>query len=537
MTSRLSRRIITILAVLSALAVSNVSAPQDNALEIPSAVREAAAIVTVNRLRDALSYLTSDELKGRATLTQGLERAVTYVANQVTRWGLRPMGDASGYLQRYPIQRFVLDTAASRIESGGRTFRFGDDFMVRYAPQSVDVETPVVYVGHGAVVRSRKIDPYAGVDYQHKILLMWGPAVPKGLTEAERSDPANFVSPPPSSEAPAVIFIPRFEVLGSLWKAVQHPSAEQPEADVRPAWSKPTSDAWIYAAPSLIQALMAGERLGADELYGRSLAGDPPPSFELARDKRVRVKVVVKPAETFQPANVLAMVEGRDPRLRSEYITIQAHLDGTGAGPAADDNASGVAALLAIAEALARAPRPRRSLVLLWDTGEERRGWGTEYFIEHSPIPLANIVANINMDMIGRTKASGDVDPLNTELTGSNEVYVSGPKVLSSDLDALVESVNRHYLALNYNRRLDTWGSEWLYPRADHHWFLEKHIPVVFFFTGLHADYHRASDTIDKIDVPKLERIARTVFVTAWTLADATNRPRIDKPWPDRLKD
>jgi len=101
------------------------------------------------------------------------------------------------------------------------------------------------------------------------------------------------------------------------------------------------------------------------------------------------------------------------------------------------------------------------------------------------------IVAHVNVDMVGRTKAAGDTNPANADLTGPDEVYVAGPKAISSDLEALVTSVNDNFLKLTFNSRYDTWASSWLHPRADHIPFLEEHIPVVFFFTGEHADYHQ----------------------------------------------
>ncbi len=390
------------------------------------------------------------------------------------------------------------------------------------------MEAPIAFVGHGTVVPSLGIDPFSGIDARDKVLLMWGPASPKGVS-ADVPREERWV------DARAILFIPQFRVLKELWATRATPQLVKMHADTRPASAQVSPVVWVYALPSLVEALMEGERIGPDELYGRSLAGAPPASFELNPSKRLSIDVSVSQTERFTPANVVAVIEGRDPKLRDEYVTVQAHLDGAG-GSAADDNATGVTAVLAAAEALMRGPRPRRSIVFLWDTGEERRLWGTRHFIANPPVPIEGIVANVNVDMVGRTKVQGDTTPANAELTGPDEVYVAGPRAISSELDALVSSVNQSYLGLAFNHRYDTWASSWLHPRADHVPFLEKRVPVVFFFTGEHADYHRPSDTADRIDYGKLEKISRTLSATLWAIADAPVRPRVDRPWPEKLK-
>jgi len=297
------------------------------------------------------------------------------------------------------------------------------------------------------------------------------------------------------------------------------------------------------AGPSLVEALLQGERVEAGDVYGRSLAGDPPESFELRPTKRVTISIAMT-SQVLRPANVVALIEGSDPVLRDEYVTLQAHLDGTvdrfagtdAGGNAADDNASGVVGLLGIAEAFAAAPRPRRSIVLLWDSAEERGLLGTQHFLSRGAVPPERIVTHFNLDMIGRSREAGDTATSTADLTGPNEVHVIGPRSMSSRLDALVQDVNRDYLRLAYNRRYDTWESEWLFPRADHIPFLQRGVPIVFFFTGMHGQYHFSTDNPELIDVSKVQRIAQTAFVTAWMVANSAERPTVDKPLPEALR-
>lgn len=514
-------------AVLVLAVVAFAMNPSQAQVPLPASVRDAAGAISASQLQRDVEWIAAADLQGRETPSPGLDKAIESLTARLTAAGVKPLGDAGTYLQRYDIDRFAIDLSASTIRLGDRVFKPGDDFVIRYATQSVQMHAPLAFVGHGAKVPSLNIDPYAGIDTREKILLMWGPAVPKGV---------SLVTPLEESwsQARAVLFIPRFGVFKDLWAARARPQPTTVFADTRPATASVTPRVWIYAMPSLVEALMAGERIGADELYGRSLAGDPPASFEFDPSKRLTLDISVVRTERFRPANVVAVIEGRDPKLRHEYVTVQAHLDGEGGG-AADDNASGVATVLAAAEALMRAPRPRRSIVLLWDTGEERRLWGTRHFIANPSVPLGRIVAHVNVDMVGRSKAAGDTNPANADLTGPNEVYVVGPKAISSDLEAIVTSVNDNFLKLNFNSRYDTWASTWLHPRADHIPFLEKHIPVVFFFTGEHADYHEPTDTPEKLDYAKLTKISQTVFATIWALAESPARPRVDRPWPAKL--
>ncbi len=199
---------------------------------------------------------------------------------------------------------------------------------------------------------------------------------------------------------------------------------------------------------------------------------------------------------------------------------------------AADDNASGSAALLALADALMHAPRPKRSIMLIWDTGEEVGLWGSRYLASNPPLPLKNIVAHVNVDMIGRTKSPGSDNAGEGELSRPDEVYITGPKVLSAAMDSLLHRANCAYLKLQFNHRYDGVNHEFFYPRSDALPFLERGVPIIQFFTGLHADYHMPSDEAQTLDIGKMENVTRTVFITAWFLANEPVRLTMDKGFP-----
>ncbi len=198
----------------------------------------------------------------------------------------------------------------------------------------------------------------------------------------------------------------------------------------------------------------------------------------------------------------------------------------------ADDNASGSAANLSIAEQMMVGPRPKRSLIFIWDSGEEQGLWGTRHFVGNPPVPLEKIVAHINIDMIGANRAPGSPDSAEAGVTGPNEVLLIGPRVLSASVDALLERVNAEYLKLVFDRSWDSADKEFFYPRTDAGPFLERGILTIGFTTGVHSRYHLPADEARSLDPKKMEGIARTVFASAWALADTPERPRIDKPIP-----
>ncbi|HEV2761690.1 MAG TPA: M28 family peptidase, partial [Pyrinomonadaceae bacterium] len=261
--------------------------------------------------------------------------------------------------------------------------------------------------------------------------------------------------------------------------------------------------------------------------------------FALSPAKRVGLSVALK-TSTAVTQNVVAVVEGADRKLKDEYVAVGAHYDHVGTGRAvngdsiyngADDDGSGTVAMLAMAEAFAQGPRPKRSILFVWHAGEEHGLWGSDYFARHPTVPLRQIVAQLNMDMIGRSKQPGDTKQGNRFLTGPNEIYVIGSREMSTELGELSERVNRSYLNMQFNYLYDDpRDPNRFFFRSDHFNYARKGVPIIFYFDGEHEDYHKPSDTPDKIDYQKMERVARTVFVTATEIANAPRRPVVDKP-------
>ena len=511
---------------------------------LPEPARKAAERITAERLARDLEYLSSDALKGRNTPSPGFDQAAGFIVGRMQKAGLEPAGDNGTFLQHYTMRESQVDTAAASIEISGQRFRFGDDFVMRAFAGPVTGKLAVVYVGHGWTVPGKNIDPFAGVDVKGKVVLAHGPrALPKGvdipLIGRVNVGATTVFAEAERRGAAAVIFIAQAIALQN-WAQGQNQNTTQRELyPFVPSAYAAVPITSMMVAPQVTSALMAGERVDGVALAARAELQDYPESFQLT--KSIAVNVPALTTTEHRPYNVVALLKGSDPVLREEYLVVESHLDGAVGTRAvngddiynaADDNASGSAGTLAIAEALASGPRPKRSIIFLWDSGEERGLWGTRFFVSRPPVPLDRIVAEFNIDMIGANRAPGSPDADAAGTTGPNEVYLIGPGVLSASVDALLESANRNYLNLRFNREHDRDGSEFFYPRSDAGPFLERGILTIGLTTGMHARYHGPADEARFLDPSKMQAIARTVLVMAWTLADAAERPRIDKPMP-----
>jgi len=202
--------------------------------------------------------------------------------------------------------------------------------------------------------------------------------------------------------------------------------------------------------------------------------------------------------------------------------------------PMVDDDGSGTVSILEIAHAFLTGPRPKRSLIFVWHCGEEKGLWGSSYFTNHPTVDLSKVVTQLNIDMIGRSKKEGDTNPANNVLTGPKEIYVVGSTKMSTDLQKVSESVNKGFLNLSFNYKYDDpKDNERIFYRSDHYNYAHKGIPIIFYFDGVHEDYHRPSDEVSKIDFDKMSEVARTVYATGWTIANNAKRPVVDKPLKD----
>jgi hypothetical protein len=508
-----------------------------------AAMETAANAISADQVRDDVFFLASDANRGRSTLEPGYDSAAAYVARTLRDLGVTPAGDSGGYFQHYTVISSRLDTARAGGTVGDHALRYGDDFVVQSFLQPGMHRGGVVYVGHGTRIPGQGIDPYAGLDVRGKWLLVDGTSAPPGVRLSELGVPGvDFVLAGEEATRRGAIGLLVLPSEGFVrgWGSFRNrvPTGR----DLTPAKGRAYA---AYPLPRIVLSRGTATRL-VDEhpvlaaiVAGTDTISERPAPFALA--PLVAIDLAAE-TTTYRPYNVVGFIEGSDPAVRDEWISITAHLDGavgravTPEGDsiynAADDNASGSAGSLAIARALMQGPRPRRSVQLTWDSGEEIGLWGSRHQAYNAS---ANIVAHFNVDMIGRTKAVGSDSPAEADLAGPDEVWVSGPAVISTMMHRVLETARARYDWITLTPHHDDPSVSFFYPRTDAAPYMEVGIPVIQFFTGLHADYHRQGDEAARLDIPKIADAARMIYAIAWLMAEDAERPRWDKPVPGRL--
>jgi hypothetical protein len=503
---------------------------------VPDAVRAAADRISVSQIASDVEYLASDALRGRDTFSPGLDSAAQFIVRRLLKAHLQPSGDNGTYLQHFALKGGTPDTSAMLLEFGGRRYRYGEILLNPFT-KSIDTTTSVVFVGDGVRIKSKNIDAYAGLDLKGKLVLAQQ-SLPNGISWDNL--PKDFEGPritPRKLGAVGTLLIPAKPTLDNWNEIRSNPVWTFSELDP-PVPTGPRLITTILVPPDLARLLLAPNSGVADRILNQPTSADFPPAFELAEKVRVHIPATEYRRTTY---NIVALIKGSDPRVNHEYVTVAAHLDGALQPPlmpgdsvynAADDNASGSAGILAVAEQMMRAPRPRRSVMFIWDTGHEIGLYGSQEFIASGIAPARNIVTHFNVDMIG-----GSAHPRDTasRQAKAHEVFVIGPRVLSTGLDSLVERTNRAYLNMKLNHQLDDPQSEFYYPRTDARPLIENGIPTVEFFTGLHSRYHRSNDEARYLDMTKIQEVSRTLMATVWAVANAPQRPAVDKGFPDRV--
>ena len=490
-------------------------------------------------------------------------------------------------------------------EAGPRSIdlEYGKDWTVpaggRGTPplEAISVSGNLVFAGNGYVVHKTKIDPYAGVDVKGKIVVVAG--LPPEIAAQQAAAAArggrggggggnqpnplgeactDFLTPEEAAArngALAVVTISNFQQLSAQanpnaaggfggFGGGRGPNPNGP-AYTAPKLRNPSACPVVPAVNAslgMTNAIFQGEKKSASEIFYAAGSNTKQDSFELNPEKKLTLKVTVK-TEQGHGENVVGILEGSDPVLKDEFVVISAHLDHNGLTTplpdghnvmnGADDDGSGSTGLLAIARAYAqgaaKGARPKRSVIFLWNAGEEKGLWGSQYFNEYPPVDLSKVVANLNMDMIGRTKGPGYTDPDAThKLVNPGEVFVIGPNVSSDDMEKTIETVNSSYQKMVLDHFYDTTApddthdnlgpqprGQRIFYRSDHYNFAKMGIPIAFFTTGLHPDYHRATDTPDKIDYRQMQEISQTVSATGWVLANQSGRPKIKDKLPEQL--
>ncbi len=542
----LSFTILSVCVVVSASAAGRrgpayaVSAARD-----PLVIRSAATI-TAAELKDYLSFVASDLMEGRADPSRGLDTTALFLATALSRAGATPAGDDGSFFQRITLKRDRVVEDGTYAEVNGTRFAYAKDFVVAPPAARGVVTGPMVFAADGWFVKSRNADAYRTVDPKGKIAIVVENALPWGVSRADirGKEGEDYMGPQAYARQKGAIAVIVLRTLNARAMSASddrmRKQAEEPEYYPErlpgPTPELPT----MYVHASVADAIFEGERATARAVLNAAESEARVKPFELTPSRRMSFAIRTA-TEKVVSQNVVAVVEGSDPALRREYVALGAHYDHVGIGRpvngdaiynGADDDGSGTVALLAMAEALENAPRrPKRSVLLVWHMGEEMGLWGSRYFTTFPTVPLERVVAQLNIDMIGRSRPPDDEDPRDRSLSGPNETYVIGSKMMSTQLGELTAAVNDSYAKLSYNYRYDDpKDPEQFFYRSDHINYARKGIPIVFYFTGVHRDYHQPGDEVSKIDFRKYEAIARTIYVTMWEIGEMKARPVVDKP-------
>jgi hypothetical protein len=526
------------------------------AVKITPAEKKMAEEITAGQLSNYLYFVASDAMGGRDTPSAGLDVTAEFIRMNLQRWGFKPAGDNGTFFQKITLARPRVNVTTTSATLGGKQLALGTDFLTGSAPGSIQ-NASMVFVGDGWFVKSKNLDPYKGMDVKGKVVVLSGQGFPRGMTPqslrasgqqgVDWIDPATYAR---QNGAVGIVTIASPAAINNWARSRRQLETGGGYYMERMREGTPAAAAAAAALPSIVlnraaaEALLAGE--AADLAKISSTTGDPVASFAFTGAKTLTLNVA-SDIERTTTQNVVAVWEGSDPVLKNEMVAIGAHYDHVGTNPdasgddkiwnGADDDGSGTVAVLSIAEALAKAKtRPRRSVLFVWHCGEEKGLWGSEYFNKFPTVDIKNVTAQLNIDMIGRSKKPGDTNLANKDLTGENDIYVIGKDMMSSTLGGIVDQTNKGFLNLGYDTRYDDpKDTNRFFFRSDHFNYAANGIPIAFWFDGVHEDYHKPTDHPDKIDYQKMEKVTRTIFLTMWELTDLKERPKIDKQLPPEL--
>ena len=517
---------------LAAVLVFMASSGLASNMPLPS--EQATSSITASDLKKHLSFLASKELGGRYTLSQSNGVAARYLASQLEYYGYRGAAAEGSYFQKVPLSFRRVDQKGSSlaIDAGGarRQFKYSDDFL-QEAQTAAEASGQLAFVGYGISSPENHHDDYSAIDARGKVVVevsgtpdsMKGIKVPDVETGAEAAVAHG-------ARGEIIITPPQFLQIWSQLKSSI--SEDQPSLPPKSGKSLPPAFPSVFAGPELIKAIAA--LTGKDLAFLQSPGGKDVAPQALEASARITIKAELKQAPPAQ--NVVGVLDGSDPSLKDQYVAFSAHYDHlkTGDGgevyTGADDDGSGTVSVLEIAKAFSIS-HPRRSILIIFHTGEELGLLGSEYNTDYSPvIPLDKIVADFNIDMVGRSRPDGDSDPRDAHLTDKNSLNIIGADKLSSELNRISEQTDQDTERMRFDYTYnDESNPERFYYRSDHYNYAKHGIPIIFYFTGVHADYHQPTDSVDKIDFDKMERIDRLVFATGWRVANLDHRLVVDK--------
>jgi len=507
--------------------------------------------ITVPFLKSHLSVLAADSMEGRETAMPGQKKAARYLASQYRRMGLKPVGDDGTYFQHFNVEATKNDSVVFTtyaLQDGKRApvdrsvaSEHSTGNYIRAFGGSDTLDGDIVFAGFGVNDDSHGIHHLSDMDLSGKWVMVFQeiPHVVDGdtLIDPAANSRSRFQSIFGKGAA-GILVIPTMSDEDFAKSARQAEFGFSKPSGMRLPYRPARSfdRGYDVISPRMAARLLNLDKASDLENYRQDLIADIT-DFQPKELTYSLTQIPYSKKLTLDTENVLAFLEGSDPKLKDQVVVMSAHYDHLGIGRpdstgdriynGADDDGSGTIGVLNVAHAFVDAAkhgiRPKRSILFLHVTGEEKGLLGSRYYSDHPVFPIDKTIADLNTDMIGR------IDPRHQKEGVENYVYLIGADLISSQLDSLIRVANKQAgqvaLSSRYN---DLNDPNQFYRRSDHWNFGRLGIPFVFFFTGVHKDYHRPSDEVDKIRFEKMSRIVRTMYVTAVLVADTDNPPKVD---------
>lgn len=496
-----------------------------------------AGEINVKTAKKHLYILASDKFEGRETGKPGAEKAANYIANEFKKLKLTAPVNGS-YFQNVPLVETSFEV--SSFVSNGKSLSLGKDFLFSGGggdPKSVNV-TEITFIGYG--IGSDNYDDLKNTSIAGKVVLLINKGEPmnNGISAVSKTAKASDWSTSRfkrlqyvMSKSPSLILAVSPDVTAALQSYAPRNGRLSIKKESTTA-SRPANAAIVNITPDLANQILQNSGKTYDALKASIDNSGEPQTQALKAEISMTYGPVNKEVKSV---NVLGYLEGTD--LKDELVVYSAHYDHIGIttdggtdkiNNGADDDGSGTTGVLSIARAFAKAKKaghgPRRSVLFLMVTGEEKGLLGSEYYSLNPVYPMANTITNLNIDMIGRT---GELYKNHSDST--NYCYLIGSDKLSTDLHKISENANAVYTKMKIDYKYnDPNDPERIYYRSDHYNFAKNGVPIVFYFNGVHEDYHKPSDEVSKINFELLSKRAQLVFYTGWDLLNRDKRPVVD---------
>ena len=493
-----------------------------------------ASTITAQDLKKQLTIVASAEMEGRETATAGQRRAAAYIEGQFKQLGLLYPSVLKGYQQSYPLYKDTL--AKSVLKIGKIKYVFGKDYVVM---PGTDLKSEIkskqlVFVGYG--IDDKNYSDYTGKDVNGKVVVFFsgepkinGKFLSAGLTRNEQWNTLKKIMVAKQKGAKAALLISTADTLSTITVN----NARVTNMYLPRVVKKENERPGYATVVSHVGKDILGEQQ-YNELSKKATSAEPLNTSNIVLNSKTKFEYR-KQQIPFSSSNVVGYIEGTDKK--DEYVLLTAHYDHLGKRDTvifygADDDGSGTVSVIEMAEAFAKAKAeghgPRRTIVFMTVSGEEKGLWGSEYYTDHPIFPLEKTTVDLNTDMVGR------IDPDRKTGDSTNYVYVVGDDKLSTDLKIISTGINKKYINMELDYKYnDPADRQRIYFRSDHYNFAKKGVPIIFYYDGmLRPDYHRPTDTVDKINFNLMEKRVRFIFLTAWEMANMDNMLKRDIPLP-----